>query len=217
MQQPTNPQQHAPESNASKADHHIVVGMDFTELSDRAVLDGVRLCFLYPNAALHVITVAAEASSGVILPGQEVQVRSMEDAQEIARARVAEVTRSFFAASACPPGLDRIAVYVTVGAPAERIVALASALDADLIVIGTHNRRGLDRMLLGSVAEAVVKRAPCGVFVLRPRDFLDGEKVPQIQPPLQPGEHPLLPFRKSVTYHYVDRMTQRTGRIMPAI
>jgi hypothetical protein len=70
-------------------------------------------------------------------------------------------------------------------------------------------------MLLGSVAEAVVRRAPCGVLVLRPRDFLDGEPLPAIQPPLRPGEHALLPFRESVTYHYVDRLTQGTERIMP--
>lgn len=217
MQQPTRPQPNPSTPMAGSANHHVVVGMDFSELSDRAVLDGVRLCFLYPNAALHVITVAAESPAGVILPGDTVQVRSMAEAQEFARARVAEVTGRYFAVAPCPPGLDKIAVYVAVGSPADRIIELASALDADVIVIGTHARRGLARALLGSVAQEVVKRAPCGVFVLRPRDFLHGEKLPEIQPPLQAGEHALLPFRESVTYHYVDRLTQGTERIMPAI
>lgn len=197
--------------------HHIIVGLDFSELSDRALLEGVRLCLLYPDAELHVITVAARAAEGLILPGDSVQVLPVAEAREVARARVDDVTKRYFATQGCPPGLTRIAVYVVDGSPAERIVALASGLDADVIVIGTHARRGLAKVVLGSVAQEVVKRAPCGVFVLRPRDFVLGEKVPAIQPPLQPGEHALLPFREAVTYHYVDRLTQGTERIMPAI
>jgi nucleotide-binding universal stress UspA family protein len=198
--------------------YSIVVGSDFSELGDRAVLEGVRLCSLYPNSALHVVTVGAEAPAGVVLPGASLQVRLQAEALELSRMHIAELTRRYARRAAWPPGLDKIAVHVVVGSPAERLVALAEAIDAEVIVIGTHARRGLDRMILGSVAAEVVKRAPCGVFVVRPRDFLDGERLPQIQPPLQPGEHALLPFRESVTYHYVDRLTEGiTERIMPAI
>lgn len=218
MQQPSNLRDAVPQPTASSgAPHRVVVGSDFSELGDRAVLEGIRLCWLYPNAALHVITVAAESSAGVLLPGASLEVRPRAEAVEIARAHVAELSRRYCESAPWPAGLDKIAVYVVVGSPAERIVTLAGAIDADVIVIGTHARRGIDRMILGSVAQEVVKSAPCGVFVLRPRDFLDGEKLPEIQPPLQPGEHALLPYRESVTYHYVDRLTHGTDRIMPAI
>jgi nucleotide-binding universal stress UspA family protein len=199
------------------ATHSVVVGSDFSELGDRAFSEGVRLCWLYPRAALHVITVATESPAGVLLPGGSLQVRPHLDAIELARAHVAELSSRYCESAPWPAGLDKIAVYVVVGSPAERIVTLAAAIDADVIVIGTHARRGIDRMILGSVAQEVVKRAPCGVFVLRPRDFLDGEKLPQIQPPLQPGEHALLPYRESVTYHYVDRMTHSTDRLAPGL
>jgi nucleotide-binding universal stress UspA family protein len=53
------------------------------------------------------------------------------------------------------------------GHPAEEIVRAATA--KDLIVISTHGRRGISRMLLGSVAEAVVRSAPCPVLVIRHR------------------------------------------------
>jgi hypothetical protein len=53
--------------------------------------------------------------------------------------------------------------------------------------------------------------------VIRPRDFLDGEKVPEIQPPLQPDEHPLLPFHGPPTYHYVPRASREPDRLMPAL
>lgn len=196
--------------------YRVVVGTDFSALGDRAVTEGLRLSTLHPHSELHVITVAAAAQGGVMLPGPQPHILVMSEAQETARQRIAKLSDAYFASTPCS-GLDKIAVYVAVGAPAERIVALAAASDADLIVLGTHGRHGLERVLLGSVAQEVLRRAPCGVYVLRPRDFLDGEQLPEIQPPLKPGEHPLQPFRESVTYHYVDRLTQRTTKIMPAI
>jgi nucleotide-binding universal stress UspA family protein len=49
----------------------------------------------------------------------------------------------------------------------DAILQAARAVHADLIVIGTHGRRGLSRVLLGSVAEDVVRRAPCPVLTVR--------------------------------------------------
>jgi universal stress protein A len=51
--------------------------------------------------------------------------------------------------------------------PRDAILKAAAAVHADLIVIGTHGRRGLSRMLLGSVTEDVVRRAPCPVLAVR--------------------------------------------------
>jgi nucleotide-binding universal stress UspA family protein len=53
------------------------------------------------------------------------------------------------------------------GVPHEEIVALAEAERADLVVIGTHGRGGLGRAVLGSVADRVVRLAPCPVLSVR--------------------------------------------------
>jgi len=53
------------------------------------------------------------------------------------------------------------------GEPAREICALAESESADLIVMSTHGRTGLSRLLMGSVAESVVRHAPCPVFTLR--------------------------------------------------
>ncbi len=53
------------------------------------------------------------------------------------------------------------------GAPAAAIVATAHACDADLIALTTHGRTGLERLLLGSVAEEVLRHAPCPLLVVR--------------------------------------------------
>lgn len=54
------------------------------------------------------------------------------------------------------------------GTPFVEIVRYAKDVDADLIVIGTHGRGGLAHVLLGSVAEKVVRKAPCPVLTVRP-------------------------------------------------
>jgi nucleotide-binding universal stress UspA family protein len=54
-----------------------------------------------------------------------------------------------------------------VGDPATAIVETAEKDDADLIVLGTHGRTGLTRLLMGSVAEAVVRRAKCPVVTIK--------------------------------------------------
>jgi nucleotide-binding universal stress UspA family protein len=68
-------------------------------------------------------------------------------------------------------GLDRsstaIVGQVREGAPWREIVLAAREGQVDLIVMGTHGRRGLPHALLGSVAEKVVRTAPCPVLVVR--------------------------------------------------
>ncbi len=52
-----------------------------------------------------------------------------------------------------------------VGPVADTIVTVANELQVDLIVLGTHDRRGLERLVFGSVAERVLHEAPCAVFI----------------------------------------------------
>jgi nucleotide-binding universal stress UspA family protein len=206
----------APGTKEKKGPYRVIAACDFSPLGDRAVEEALRLCATHPAAAVHVLVVAAEGPAGMVLPGAEVHFLAHQAAQEAARDHVGKIIDEFVARGPKLP-FEHVAVCVTVGSPSERIVALATALDADLIVLGTHSRRGLGRMLLGSVAEEVVRRAPCGVLVIRPRDFLEGEKLPEIQPPLKPGEHALLQVRGAPTYHYEHRLSRESGRIMPSI
>jgi nucleotide-binding universal stress UspA family protein len=53
------------------------------------------------------------------------------------------------------------------GDPADAIIRLAETENVDMIVMGTHGRRGLTRLLMGSVAEAVVRAAPCPVLTVK--------------------------------------------------
>ncbi|MEM4160823.1 MAG: universal stress protein [Thermoplasmata archaeon] len=60
-----------------------------------------------------------------------------------------------------------VEAIVEEGNPAEKIVKTAKKLKVGMIVMGTRGRAGIDRLLLGSVAEAVIKNAPCPVLAMR--------------------------------------------------
>jgi hypothetical protein len=72
--------------------------------------------------------------------------------------------------------------HLAVGTPWREIVQLASNLLADVIVVGTHGRQGIDRLLSGSVAELVVRKAKCPVVIARAKDWRAKDE-PEIDPP----------------------------------
>ena len=72
-------------------------------------------------------------------------------------------------ASTLPPTAPSPFSSVMIGRPADEIVRHARDYDADLIVIGTHDHDGMQRALLGSVADRVIRQAPCPVLVVPSR------------------------------------------------
>jgi nucleotide-binding universal stress UspA family protein len=195
----------------------IVVGFDLSPLAERALEEAIGIATRRAPSELHVVTVAQPVGTLVRLPG-EADSLSEELARESVRLRVAQIV-SDYQANRGPIELERVAVYLVAGLPAGepgRVISnLARALDADLIVVGTHGRTGVARVMLGSVAQQVVRDAQTSVFVVRPADFVRGKKVPDIQPPLAAGEPHLKHFEHRRTYHYVDKVSHWTARTMP--
>jgi nucleotide-binding universal stress UspA family protein len=74
----------------------------------------------------------------------------------------------FLAAAAQRTGGPPAWQFVREGKPADQILAAAGEWDADVIVIGTHGRSGVSRLVLGSTAESVVRRASCAILVVKP-------------------------------------------------
>jgi nucleotide-binding universal stress UspA family protein len=68
---------------------------------------------------------------------------------------------------------------LTMGDPASEIVRIAGEEAAQMIVLGTHGRTGMTRLLMGSVAEAIVRRAPCPVLVYRETAAALAARTPQ--------------------------------------
>jgi nucleotide-binding universal stress UspA family protein len=76
--------------------------------------------------------------------------------------------QSFLAAAAQRTGEPPALQFLREGKPADQILAAAREWEADAIVIGTHGRSGMSRLVLGSTAESVVRQAPCPVLVIKP-------------------------------------------------
>ena len=60
-----------------------------------------------------------------------------------------------------------VRTVVQAGIPSDVIIGMAKELNADLVVMGTHGRHGLQHVILGSIAERVVRTAPCPVLTVR--------------------------------------------------
>jgi nucleotide-binding universal stress UspA family protein len=70
--------------------------------------------------------------------------------------------------------------HLTVGVAWREAVRVGRELGADLVLVGTHDRGGLAHALLGSVAEQIVRHAPCPAVIVRPKQL---SQVPEIEPP----------------------------------
>lgn len=73
-----------------------------------------------------------------------------------------------------------VIAHEAAGEPWQLIVQLAGELTTDIVVLGTHNRKGMHRLMMGSVAEAVSRHCGCSVFVVRQKDhgpFMDLEPL----------------------------------------
>jgi len=75
-------------------------------------------------------------------------------------------------------GAVDVDVASTIGDPADEILRLAASGDYDVIVMGTHGRTGIRRMMLGSVAEKVLRHAPIPVLTIREHDAADRAAAP---------------------------------------
>jgi nucleotide-binding universal stress UspA family protein len=141
---------------------HILVPIDFSDCSKKALQYALPLAKEHQAAMtlLYVVPPAYGAGEyGGIDYGQLEASMKEGGEKELAKLAVDEA-RGEVSADA----------LVRVGSPALNIIEVARSLPADLIVISTHGRTGLKHVLLGSVTEYVVQRAPCPVFVVRERE-----------------------------------------------
>ncbi len=139
----------------------ILVAIDFSENSECAFDYALTLATQF-NAELTIVHVINEP---VDLRGFYVPHISFEQLEKEIEEGAAKMMETF-----CSSKLGTFSNYKTsivTGIPYDEITAAAGRIDASLIVIGTHGRTGLDRILFGSTAERVVRAAVCPVLTVR--------------------------------------------------
>jgi len=135
----------------------ILVPTDGSEPADAAVEHAIDLAGS-SGATLHVLSVVDSSAYTSLDVSSESVLDSLETRAREATETVAEM--------ATDAGVDTV-TEVSVGSPHAQITDYAETTDVDLIVMGTHGRTGLDRVLLGSVTERVVRAASCPVLTVR--------------------------------------------------
>ncbi|HEY4012019.1 MAG TPA: universal stress protein [Polyangiaceae bacterium] len=150
----------APESELETEEVTIVLAaIDTSALASRVVEMAARLARrTWRNAQLHVLHVYKAASfdrpSAAGLKTDDL----VAEAQSYLDYHVRVARRQ------CPAPVTG---HLAVGDPVEEILKRSRSLSADVLVTGTHDTAGLERFLLGSVADKIAKRAPCSVLVVR--------------------------------------------------
>lgn len=149
----------------------LVAAIDFSQPSTRALAEALRLAAERPHVKLHIVYVGGSVGSEIQidLPSGHATV-SVEDAIAHIQTYV-EKARVHAMLEGEPIESERVQIHVRVGTPTQEIVDLANDVSADVLIVGTHGRSGIKRLLLGSVAEALVERANCAVLVVRAKDY----------------------------------------------
>jgi nucleotide-binding universal stress UspA family protein len=142
---------------------HVVIATDGSELAGKAVTQGLALAKTL-GAKVTIVTVTDPMPA--LVSGDATPVLSLQDYARAAAAHAAKILDGA-AAAAKASGVACETVHVKEQYPAQGIVDTAKAGGGDLIVMASHGRRGLSKLLLGSQATEVVSLSPVPVLVCR--------------------------------------------------
>lgn len=149
----------------------VLVAVDFSERSRAALAAGRELADLY-GADVEAVHVVRDAGP---YPGFAPNILSLTDFDPAQGEAVRERLAAF---AATVPGASPTALHVGLGEPSRVVASLAAERGAGALVMGTHGRTGVAHALVGSVAEATLRRAPCPVLTLRQAMRLGDERRP---------------------------------------
>ena len=139
----------------------IVLATDFSDISKNASYYALMLAKAHKAElkALHVFDTAAWNIPSHDYLAIDTVVAGFEEAKKQGKDTLEKLAKSFDL---------KVETIFREGDPGHEIIRTAEELNADLIVLGSHGHKGWKRFTLGSVAELVVRHAPCAVFTIKP-------------------------------------------------
>jgi nucleotide-binding universal stress UspA family protein len=141
---------------------HILAPTDFSEYSKQAIASALELAkkFGAKLTILHVIELPPYPVEGYVPPS--LSATFMDDLERQATTDLAQLVPEAEAANV------EVARVIAVGTPYRKIIDTAEAEQVDLIVMATAGRTGFSHLVMGSIAERVVRTASCPVLTIRP-------------------------------------------------
>ena len=150
----------------------ILLPLDGSELAERALAPAQAMALAF-KARLHLFQALSYAEEFDLMRGTEYGALSEEYIsrmlEEVAAAQSGKAAAYLAdkAAALTAAGVEVVTAYET-GSPAEKILDYAQAAAIDLIVMSTHGRGGLRRLLVGSVTDRIIRAGDCPVLVVHP-------------------------------------------------
>jgi len=150
----------------------VVVGVDSSTEVDRVIDAACNLARAIAGAELHLVH-ALEPYETEGFPVAEARERAIERGRVYldGKARLAQARSNL-----------TVVGHLRECKAAPAIVQTATSTDADLVIVGTHDRKGLPRLAFGSVSERVARECACPVLIVRPKHHATSD-VPEIEPP----------------------------------
>ncbi len=135
----------------------ILIAADISEMAEKVILKGVELARDL-NAEYSIISVTDDT---IMIPDTTAMIMpQVIDSQR-------EQTRSTIRAAIDKNNLKPANVFFETGDTVDTIIDKVGEYKADILVVGTHGRTGLDHLLLGSMAEKLIRTSPVSVFVVK--------------------------------------------------
>lgn len=177
----------------------VVVGVDFHACSDEAVLTALRMLTDGSAERVHLLHVLdpRDVIDSLDCPVLRTEEQVLEHAPGVLRERAATLATM----NELPFEAERVVTHARIGPAVETLMQMAVDYDADLLIVGTHGRRGFMRLSLGSVAERLVREARCPVLVAREKSYAGVARTERPDPPPAPGESVRHARVREVTEH----------------
>ncbi len=171
----------------------IVVAYDFSPSSEQALQRAIEVAARAPQHVLHIIAALDPHERFNILGVEEKP--TYETAGRLQQEILDRVTASFAGRETASE--VQFFVHARIGKAAVQILGLASDVGADMIFVGSHGKTGVERLVLGSVSERVVREAGCAVLVVRPKEYADVDLIRVTK-----YDHERTPHREPHSYTY---------------
>lgn len=143
--------------------NRILVPVDFSEHCSRVLMYAREIAALH-DAEIDILHVVERPSfPSFYKMGEEAMFGKVESLYK----KASEALKQCMDEAEGPDVESGISFHVEEGHPGHEITAFAAEYDSDLIIISTHGLSGMERVIMGSVADRVVRDAPCPVFVIK--------------------------------------------------
>jgi nucleotide-binding universal stress UspA family protein len=168
----------------------VVVAYDFSPSAEEALIRAIDIAARAPQHVLHVVCALDPSNYG-----RHVTTETADTIQRQARERVA----AGFAGRITAADVQFF-IHARIGHAADQVLDVARDVGADLVFVGSHGKTGVERLLLGSVSERIVREAKCPVMVVRHKEYAHVDLLKVLANP-----HERHTYHPPHRYSYVDR------------